>query len=152
MQGAKKDVKSLPRELRHFTSEIAIFTKRQDFQRMTKHAAYIADSGFIVQYLQDNALDTSKPCHIGFTASRKVGNAVIRNRSKRRLRDLVRTHLTNLKRDGFNYVFIARKETHSIDFEKMEKRFIRALNRIATNKIESDKNETRHNKVFNKKS
>ncbi|MCH9845679.1 MAG: ribonuclease P protein component [Alphaproteobacteria bacterium] len=135
MQGAKKDVKSLPRNLRHFTSEIAIFTKRQDFQRMTKHAAFIADSGFIVQYLQKQ--DSNQPCHIGFTASRKVGNAVIRNRSKRRLRALVRDHLTTLKRDDVNYVFIARKETHNINFAKMEKKFTRALQKIESGTVTS---------------
>ncbi len=133
MQGVKKGARFLPRDLRYFTSEIAIFTKRQDFQRMTKHAAFIADSGFIVQYLQKK--DNNQPCHIGFTASRKVGNAVIRNISKRRLRALVRTHLTTLKRDDVNYVFIARKETATINFAKMEKKFIRALHKIESGTV-----------------
>ncbi|MCH9852412.1 MAG: ribonuclease P protein component [Alphaproteobacteria bacterium] len=137
----------MPRDLRHFNSEIAIFTKRQDFQRMTKHAAFIADSGFIVQYLKKN--DNNKPCHIGFTASRKVGNAVIRNRSKRRLRALVRTHLTTLKRNDINYVFIARKETATIDFSKMEKKFIRALNKI-TSASTTSKNDIPHHKNLQK--
>ncbi len=131
----------MPRNLRHFTSEIAIFTKRHDFQRMTKHAAFIADSGFIVQYLQKNAPNDAEkndnPCHVGFTASRKVGNAVIRNRSKRRLRTLVRTHLTTLKRDDVNYVFIARKETATINFAKLEKKFIRALQKIESGTVTS---------------
>jgi len=47
----------------------------------------------------------------GFTASRKVGNAVIRNRARRRLKEAVRLLLPELGRPGRDYVFIARRET-----------------------------------------
>jgi ribonuclease P protein component len=47
----------------------------------------------------------------GFTASRKVGNAVTRNRARRRLKEAVRLLLPELGRPGRDYVFIARRET-----------------------------------------
>jgi ribonuclease P protein component len=47
----------------------------------------------------------------GFTATRKTGSAVIRNRSRRRLREAVRQLLPHLGRAGVDYVFIARQET-----------------------------------------
>jgi ribonuclease P protein component len=47
----------------------------------------------------------------GFTASRKVGNAVIRNRARRRLKEAVRLLLPELGAPGRDYVFIARRET-----------------------------------------
>jgi len=47
----------------------------------------------------------------GFTASRKVGNAVIRNRARRRLKEAVRLLLPELGLPGRDYVFIARRET-----------------------------------------
>ena len=47
----------------------------------------------------------------GFTASRKVGNAVIRNRARRRLKEAVRLLLPELGKAGRDYVFIARRET-----------------------------------------
>lgn len=47
----------------------------------------------------------------GFTASRKVGNAVIRNRARRRLKEAVRLLLPELGVAGRDYVFIARRET-----------------------------------------
>jgi ribonuclease P protein component len=48
---------------------------------------------------------------VGFTATRKVGGAVVRNRAKRRLREAARALLPELGRPGFDYVFIARSGT-----------------------------------------
>ena len=47
----------------------------------------------------------------GFTATRKVGNAVVRNRARRRLREAARLLLPQLGSPGFDYVFIARGGT-----------------------------------------
>lgn len=48
---------------------------------------------------------------VGFTASRKVGNAVVRNRAKRRLRALAAQVLLDKGRPGTDYVLIARAAT-----------------------------------------
>ena len=63
--------------------------------------------GFILQ-----AVPTGRPdWRLGLTASRKVGNAVRRNRARRRLRALARTELTARARAGTDYVMIARQGT-----------------------------------------
>ena len=45
---------------------------------------------------------------VGFTATKKIGNAVIRNRAKRRLREIARELLPEFGLLGYDYVFIAR--------------------------------------------
>lgn len=47
---------------------------------------------------------------VGFTCSKKVGNAVTRNRAKRRLRALARETLAQLARPGWDYVLIGRRD------------------------------------------
>ena len=47
----------------------------------------------------------------GYTATRKVGGSVVRNRARRRLREAVRIHLARLGLPGVDYVFIARQDT-----------------------------------------
>ncbi len=53
-----------------------------------------------------------QPCmRVGFTATRKIGGAVVRNRAKRRLREAARLLLPLHGRPGTDYVFIARQGT-----------------------------------------
>ena len=54
--------------------------------------------------------DGSDAVRVGFTASKKIGNAVLRNRAKRRLRALVREVLPPLANPGWDYVLVARPE------------------------------------------
>ncbi len=55
----------------------------------------------------------------GFTATKKVGNAVVRNRAKRRLREVSRTLLPDLGLAGHDYVFIARQETGNAPWARL---------------------------------
>ena len=65
---------------------------------------------------------------LGITCSKKVGNAVVRNRAKRRLRAIAREALPVLGRVGFDYVLIGRHElTVSSEFKILKNDFILAL-------------------------
>jgi ribonuclease P protein component len=74
------------------------------------------------------------PCEIirvGYTCSRKVGNAVKRNKSKRRLREIGLKLLPIYGTPGWDYVVIGRyQDTITIPFCELEKSFIRALTKI----------------------
>lgn len=69
----------------------------------------------------------------GYTATKKVGNAVVRNRSKRRLREAARQLLPRLGRPGTDYVFIARDATADIAWARLLDDMESALISLAAN-------------------
>lgn len=55
----------------------------------------------------------------GFTATKKIGGAVERNRAKRRLREAARRLLPRYGRSGWDYVFIAREATLEVGWSRL---------------------------------
>ncbi len=75
----------------------------------------------------------------GFTVTKKVGNSVIRNRIRRRLREAVRLTDFSLPRPGHDYVLIARIEALTAPFEDMRAEVSRALIKIHQSRIRHTK-------------
>lgn len=68
---------------------------------------------------------------VGFTCSKKVGNAVARNRAKRRLREVARLVLPAHGKVGWDYVLVGRKDvTAELPFTKLQADLIRALVKV----------------------
>ena len=102
-------------------------TKRKDFLRMSQ-GSRVHSKSFVIQS-RNRAENLS--VRVGFTCSKKVGNAVARNRSKRRLREIARLVLPILGQPGYDYVLIGRASvTASIDFEAMKKELVDALQKL----------------------
>jgi len=78
--------------------------KRADFLACAQ-AASLARGAVVVQA---RPRDDQALVRAGFTATRRIGGALVRNRAKRRLREAARLLLPDLGRPGFDYVFIAR--------------------------------------------
>jgi len=66
----------------------------------------------------------------GVTATKRIGNAVIRNRAKRRLREVARQLLPSLGRSGHDYVLIARDKTPVRDWDQLLQDGRRALQSV----------------------
>ena len=89
-------------------------TQRPPLERLRKRADFLAAAkGFacargavLAQARERN--DGTPVIRVGFTATRRIGGAVVRNRAKRRLREAVRQTLPALGRAGCDYVLIAR--------------------------------------------
>ena len=79
--------------------------KRADFLRAAR-VTRTTTPGFILQARKRP--DANGPVRVGFTCSKKVGNAVARNRAKRRLREIARLVLPTVGQPGTDYVLIGR--------------------------------------------
>ena len=109
---------------------VQTLTRRADFLRAAR-ARRIAMPAFLLQARQRGADETAEGIRIGFTCSKKVGNAVARNRAKRRLREIARAVLPVEGRPGWDYVLIGRKdETATRNFAAMTDDLARALRRL----------------------
>ena len=79
------------------------------------------------------------PMRVGFTVSRKVGNAVERNRVRRRLREIVRRTADAGMMPGHDYVLIGRRAALGLPFERMIDEFDRTLQRVHAQRTQEDR-------------
>jgi ribonuclease P protein component len=92
------------------------FKRRGDFLRMASRGRKLARPGFVMQFI---ATGQAFPLRIGYTATKKIGNAVARNRARRRLKEAARLTLAGMKLDGVELVLICRQETATLPFETL---------------------------------
>ena len=96
---------------------LATLKIRADFLRVAAARRSAAAPGLVVQSApRPKTADGAAAIRVGFTASRKVGNAVARNRAKRRLRAAAAAVLPRQGRPGTDYVLIARSGTAGRDY------------------------------------
>ncbi len=105
---------------------------REDYVAVAAARTKRVMPGFILQASQRN--NDATDIRVGFTASRKVGNAVMRNRAKRRLRALAERVLPDLGSPGMDYVLIGRQETALLPFAEMEQDLRSALTTLQRSK------------------
>jgi ribonuclease P protein component len=108
----------------------AVLRKRAEFLAAAR-ARRQATAGFLLQARRREVGESGEGVRVGFTCSKKVGNAVIRNRAKRRLREIARAVLPGLGRPGWDYVLVGRPEaTVSRDYADLLADLTGALARI----------------------
>ncbi|AGI69742.1 putative ribonuclease P [Octadecabacter antarcticus 307] len=107
---------------------IVVMKTRANFVAASK-ARYQTAASLTVQ-MRDRR-DGDNAVRVGFTCSKKVGNAVARNRAKRRLREIARLDLPTLAKAGHDYVLIGKKDvTENRDFEALRADFAKALGKL----------------------
>ena len=101
-------------------------SKRSDFVAASKAEKYVGKS--IIIQARPNSLQTIR---VGYTASKRVGNAVARNRAKRRMRAAVAETLAFYGTSGTDYVLIGRAQTTcNTKFEELKNELICAFENL----------------------
>jgi len=96
--------------------------KRAEFLRVRDGRSW--RSGCLVLQARERDSDgkpNGEPPRFGFTATRRIGTAVARNRARRRLKETVRRVATANARPGYDYVVIARQGALTRSFANMQK-------------------------------
>jgi len=107
--------------------------KRADFLRVAGLRRKWAAPGLILQAAPTPAAGLGAPpacVRVGFTVSKKVGNAVCRNRARRRLREAVAALFPTRAAPGIDYVVIGRRETLDRSYSLLLQDLTTALKRV----------------------
>jgi ribonuclease P protein component len=108
--------------------------ERKDFLRVAGERRKWVAPGLILQAAPSDAPEAAGPHaegrRIGFTASKKVGNAVARNRAKRRLRAAARALVSGHALPAHDFVLIARQETGAVPYAQLLAELEKALRRL----------------------
>jgi len=112
--------------------KISVLKKRQDFLWVASGRKKWVSNSMIVQVAETPRVEGGdiSAIRVGYTASKKVGNAVKRSRAKRRLREVVRQVLDQKGVQGHDYVLIARTNTVDLAFDQLIRDFSWCLKRL----------------------
>ena len=107
--------------------------KNYEFRR-TYNKGKSAPEPCLVVYLRRNGKGENK---LGVTVSNKLGNAVVRNRIRRKLREIYRLHEGSMRR-GFDLVIVARGRSVKADYWRLETEFLRACKKLGVSRVEEN--------------
>ena len=98
----------------------------KDFQN-AKNGLFFRSTSFLLQAVQS---DNKGVTRVGYTVSKQNGNAVNRNRIKRRLRSVSNLIFEKHGKKNWNYVVIGKKNTLIVDFQSLIKELTSAIKKI----------------------
>ena len=112
--------------------KLVTLKKRRDFVLSNKYGKKTHNKNFILQeYCNPNISD--QVLMFGFTATKRIGNAVKRNRAKRRMRALISSLLKEdniLFKEKYSYVLIAKQSILKASFFEMHNQLKQCLSRL----------------------
>ena len=102
-----------------------------EFRRLYQKGKSAVGPAMVI-YCKKNKLDRNR---LGITVSTKLGGAVIRNRARRRLREIYRLNLPSLKK-GYDFVLVARSKAVDGSFSAMDQSFKRLCTKLGVREDE----------------
>ena len=102
-----------------------IVKNNRDFDKIIKTGKRLKNKHYIIYYKENN-LDYNR---FGISVSKKLGNAVFRNKYKRKIRSIVDNYRKTIE-NNFDYVIIMRREMINLSFKEMEESFQEIMNEV----------------------
>ena len=115
---------------------IGIMKKRSDFLSANRGHRHAAPGFVLLDHAREEGFPgcDDKTIRLGITITKKVGNSVVRNRMRRRFRELARVALPDLGQPGHDYVLIGRMSGIERDFDTLRAELEKGLKRLAAGK------------------
>lgn len=96
--------------------------KNYEFKKVYNEGRYYVEK-YVVMYIIKNNLNINRT---GFSVSKKIGNSVVRNKTKRRMKEIYRKNAANTIL-GYDIVFTARVGSGSVEYSIIEKNIVSIL-------------------------
>lgn len=97
--------------------------KREDFNKVYRYGKSVANHQFVLYYMPRADIDRFR---LGVSVSKKIGNAVVRNRLRRMVKEIVRLNADGIK-PHTDLILIARKPTAELSYKEMEKSVLHVM-------------------------
>lgn len=99
--------------------------KNEDFQRVFRRGMSVANRQLVLYAFPNPKIERFR---VGISISKKIGNAVVRNRTKRLLKEAIRLNMESIK-TGYDLVVIVRKPTLELNLLELSASFSHVLKR-----------------------
>ena len=99
--------------------------KRSTFLNVKKKGQFLRSFSFNIQILKDMSLDNN--INVGYTATKRLGNAIKRNKAKRIMRELAKKVILKYGKKNFYYVIIAKNSLLKTTFKNLESEQIKII-------------------------
>ena len=106
--------------------------RRSQYLKGARARKYVVSKGLILQFEIKDPNEGGNRHRVGFTVSKKVGNAVVRNRARRRLKSVVNDVLTSSEERPLDLVLIGRASTLKRSYDELLDDFRFALKSART--------------------
>ena len=101
--------------------------KRIDFVKVSKKGKKFFTQGFILQKYKRDFSSKENTARVGFTITKKIGGAVVRNKIKRRFRAIIKEILNNYLKKNYDYVIIANKKSLVMSYKELKNDVVKVI-------------------------
>ena len=111
--------------------------KRKQFKWTFKNGKSITEKDIVIIFVKSKTKDTK----IGFSVTKKVGKAVVRNKKKRQMREVVSKHIGSIC-DRSTIIFVAKPSIVEADFFQIEKQILSLIEKTGLKKSTESTDES----------